>query len=106
MRGGHHVEIGGLLDLSLERFRERRGLDLGALVPELVGQLLLHLIERSHRTSFLLDQFDDVKAVLGFHEIAGLSGLHREGRCVELRHHASPAEEIEIAADLGVGFIL
>ena len=44
-------------------------------------------------------------AVLRFHRIADLSGLHRERRLVELRHHAAALEEVEIAAVLRAAFV-
>ena len=87
-------------DLAGELLGQKVGPALRALPLELVGNLVAYLVERTRLGLTRVDHVDDVEAVLGLHQLVGdRAGLQREGGRLELGHHLSPAEVVEIAAE-------
>src|SRR5688572_18726932 len=86
------------LALGLELLDERLRLLLaGALLQELL-ELRPHLLERDQPGGLLLGDADDVIAELRLDQIARLSGVQRERRGLERRHHLAALEQPEVAA--------
>src|SRR3954462_13823881 len=88
------------LDLALraETVHERRRLLLAVLRFEILLDPRLGLVERDGPARLLLEHLDDVKAEVGFDQVADGTGLEAEGHFVELRHHLPLLEEAEVAA--------
>ena len=72
---------------------------------ELVGDQLGHLIERLNHLFYLLDDLDDVKSDRRLDQVADGARFHLERRRLELGEHLPSAEEVEVAAQLGGGFV-